>query len=284
VRGDPKTVFVLRPADPGEAVELYGCNPDAVPLAGGTDLLVGFNAGRFNGKKVLDLSRLSAWTRIEAVKGGVRIGALVTHSQIERHPLVLRRLPLLAEACSTVGAIQIRNRGTLGGNIANASPAGDSFPALAVYEASVHAVSREGRRSLPVLDLFTGVKKTALGPGELIEVVEVPFPKRAPDARLFRKVGSRRAQTISKTVCAGLLWLKGGKVEELRFAFGSVAPTVRRLKKIEAFLAGGRLTRERVEAACALLGDDISPIDDLRSTRQYRLEVSRNLLRSFLAR
>lgn len=284
MRGDAFTMRVFRPAGPAEAVRLYSQNPDALPLAGGTDLMVAWNAGRLNGRCVLDLSRLQEWRGIEVTGEGVRIGPLATHSEIESHPVILKRLPLLAQACATVGAVQIRNKGTLGGNVANASPAGDSFPALAVYEASVHAVSREGRRSLPVLDLFTGVKKTALGPGELIEVVEVPFPKRAPDARLFRKVGSRRAQTISKTVCAGLLWLKGGKVEELRFAFGSVAPTVRRLKKIEAFLAGGRLTRERVEAACALLGDDISPIDDLRSTRQYRLEVSRNLLRSFLAR
>jgi len=276
---------VLRPAAAAEAVRLYAGNPDALLLAGGTDIMVAWNAGRLNGRTVIDLSRLKEWRSIEATAEGVRIGPLATHAEIESHPVILERLPLLAQACSRVGAVQIRNRGTLGGNIANASPAGDSFPALAVYEAFVHTLSREGRRSLPILDVFAGVKKTTLKSGELIERIDVPFLSKPPARQVFRKVGSREEQTLSKTVGAGLLWLgKGGRVSELRFAFGSVAPTVRRLRAAEAFLAGRKLSREAVERACELLADDISPIDDVRSTRQYRMIVSKNIFRAFLCK
>ncbi|MBI5242210.1 MAG: xanthine dehydrogenase family protein subunit M [Elusimicrobia bacterium] len=284
MRGDPFGMKVLRPAGPAEAVRLYSQNPEALPLAGGTDLMVAWNSGRLNSRTMLDLSRLKEWRGIEATQDGVRIGPLATHCEIESHPAILKRLPLLAEACSSVGAVQIRHRGTIGGNIANASPAGDSFPALAVYEAFVHTVSQEGRRSLPILELFAGVKKTALKPGELIERIDVRFPAEPPDRQVLRKVGSRQAQTLSKTVGAGLLWLgRGGVVLELRFAFGSVAPTVKRLKAVEAAVNGRKLTAELIERACALLAEDISPIDDIRSTRQYRMVVSRNILRAFLA-
>ena len=152
-----------------------------------------------------------------------------------------------------------------GGNIANASPAGDTFPPLAVYDARVRVLSASGRRTLRFVDVFEGVKKTALAAGELIESIDIDFPKK-PARQLFRKVGTRAASAISKTVAAGLLWLrKDGTIRELRFALGSMAPTVK-----------------VVEEAVALLEEDVSPIDDVRSTRFYRLEVSRNLLRGFL--
>jgi CO/xanthine dehydrogenase FAD-binding subunit len=233
---------------------------------------------------ILDLAALGAWGRIRTSKGGVTIGGLATHADIQREPVIRRQLPLLVEACATVGGLQIQNRGTLGGNIANASPAGDTFPPLAVYEAEVEIVSARGRRRVPFTSVFTGVKKTILGPGELIEAVYVPIPKR-PSRQLWRKVGTRAAQAISKTVAAGLLWLaRDGTVEELRFALGSMAPTVRRLAKAEAFVKGKKLTREVVHEACALLRQDVAPIDDIRSTAEYRLTVSQNLLAAFLAR
>jgi xanthine dehydrogenase iron-sulfur cluster and FAD-binding subunit A len=170
----------------------------------------------------------------------------------------------------------------LGGNIANASPAGDTFPALAVYDARVRLLSTAGRRTLPIVDVFAGVKKTVLGPGELIEAIDIDYPK-PPARELFRKVGTRAASAISKTVAAGLLWLrKDGTIRELRFALGSMAPTVRRLRTVETFVAGKKTTKDVVEEAVALLEKDVSPIDDLRSTRFYRLEVSKNMLRGFL--
>ncbi|HEY7700299.1 MAG TPA: xanthine dehydrogenase family protein subunit M [Vicinamibacteria bacterium] len=284
MRGDAGSMTLLRPRSVDEALRLYAANPDAVPLAGGTDFMVAWNAGASNGRTILDLSRLGSWKRIAETKTGVRVGSLVTHRDLQLHPLVRKRLPLLVEACATIGGRQIQARGTLGGNIANASPAGDTFPPLAVYEARVRLRTVSESRVLPLLDVFTGVKKTALAPGELIDSIEIDFP-RSPTRQSFRKVGTRAASAISKTVAAGLLWLeRDGRIQEVRFALGSMAPTVRRLASVEALLAGKKPTSKLAEEAADLLEKDVSPIDDLRSTRAYRLEVSRNLLRAFLTR
>jgi CO/xanthine dehydrogenase FAD-binding subunit len=272
---------VLRPRSVQEALTLYSRHPEARPLAGGTDFMVSWNMGLSNDLSVLDLSGLKEWTRVSPVPGGLRLGALATHRQIQQSKAAVL-FPLLKSACATVGALAIQNRGTLGGNIANASPAGDTFPPLAVYEASVNILSASGARSIPFLDVFAGVKKTTLRPGELIASVDVPFLKQKPARALFRKVGTRQAQAISKTAAAGLLWLEGGVVGELRFALGSVATTVRRLKTMEEFVKGKKLTAETIEKAASLVDIDISPIDDIRSTRRYRLEVSKNILRRFL--
>jgi CO/xanthine dehydrogenase FAD-binding subunit len=160
---------LLRPRSVEEALRLYAANPGAVPLAGGTDFMVAWNAGAANGRTILDLSRLTPWKRIVETKTGVRVGALVTHRELQVHPLIRKRLPLLVGACATIGGRQIQSRGTLGGNIANASPAGDTFPSLAVYEARVRLRSARESRILPFLDVFTGVKKTTLARGELID-------------------------------------------------------------------------------------------------------------------
>jgi CO/xanthine dehydrogenase FAD-binding subunit len=283
MRGDAASMTVLRPASAGEALRAYARRPDALPLAGGTDLLVTWNAGHLNGRAVLDLGGVREWDRIRARAGGLRIGALVTHSRLEEDPRVRRRFPLLVSACSVVGGLAIQNRGTLVGNVANASPAGDTFPPLAVYEAVVHAVSPADRRSIRILDVFAGVKKTTLRPGELIEAVEIPFLKRPPARQLFRKVGTRAAQALSKVVAAGLLWRRrDGRIEELRFALGSVAPTVRRLPRVEALVAGERPTLALADEAARLAAEEIAPIDDVRSTADYRRFVSQALLRDFL--
>ena len=283
MRGYAQAATLLRPRSPREALRMLAEHRDALPIAGGTDLMVAWNAGALAGRTFLDVSPLREWSRIRHVKDAALVGALATHTDLLHHPLVRRRLPLLAEACATVGGVQIQNRGTLGGNIANASPAGDSFPPLAVYEAVVVAVSTAGRREIPFHDVFTGPKRTSLTPGELIEAVRIPLPKPPPTGQMFRKVGTRAAQAISKTVAAGLLWLKrDGTVEELRFALGSMAPTVRRLRSAEAFVRGQRLTPAVVREACLLVAKDVAPIDDVRSTAEYRLAVSRNLLLAFL--
>ena len=282
MRGDAASMRVLRPRTVAEAVAAYASHASAVPLAGGTDFMVGWNAGADNGRLILDLSAVKPWKRIRERDGGLRLGALATHWQLQHHPVVAKRFPLLADASATVGGRQIQTRGTLGGNIANASPAGDTFPPLAVYDARVRVTSASGRRVIPFVDVFTGVKKTVLGAGELIESVDIDFPKK-PSKQLFRKVGTRAASAISKTVAAGLLWTrKDGTIRELRFALGSMAPTVKRLRTVEAFIAGKKTTKQVVDEAVTLLEEDVSPIDDLRSTRFYRLEVSKNVLRRFL--
>lgn len=284
MRGDAAAATILRPRAPAEALRLYARQPEAVPIAGGTDLMVAWNAGGLAGRTFLDLSPLRPWSRIRLTRGALVVGALATHSELVRHAQVRRRFPLLAAACATVGGVQIQNRGTIGGNVANASPAGDTFPALAVYEARVALVSSGGRRELPLVDFFTGVKRNCLAPGELVEALRLPLPPRRPTRASFRKVGTRAAQAISKTVAAGLLWLRrDGTVAELRFALGSMAPTVRRLRAAEAFVVGRHLTPEVVREAVALVADDVSPIDDVRSSAAYRLAVSRNLLHRFLS-
>ena len=282
MRGDSSTMELLRPSSAAEALALYAKRPQALPLAGGTDVMVLWNMGLLNGKSVLDLSLLGEWSKIRVSTEAARLGALVTHSQIQEHPVVAKSFPLLAQACATIGAAQIQNRGTIGGNLANASPAGDTFPALAVYDAVVLVASAFGRRRVPILEFFAGVKKTTLAAGELIEAVELPYAEK-PARQFFRKIGTRAAQAISKTVGAGLLWTKGGKVTDCRLAFGSVAPTVRRLKIVETLVCGEKLTPALAKAAAALVAKDVSPIDDIRSTRAYRLAVTANLVREFLA-
>jgi CO/xanthine dehydrogenase FAD-binding subunit len=283
MRGAPDTMEVLRPRTVAEMISAYDRHPDAIPIAGGTDFMVTWNAGRLNGKTVLDLSKIDAWRRIRKKNTVLSIGALATHWQIQRNEPVQRTLPLLAEACSTIGGIQIQTRGTLGGNIANASPAGDTFPPLAVYDAFVHTVSARGKRSLPFLEIFADVKKTTLEASELIASVKIPYPSPPPARSMFRKVGTRAASAISKIVAAGVLWLKrDGTIRELRFALGSMAPTVRRLPTVEAYVAGKKPTRRVLEHARRLVAEDVLPIDDIRSTAAYRLEISRNLLCSFL--
>ena len=282
MRGNPAGMKWHRPTKLDDALRWYARHPEALPLAGGTDIMVLWNAGEHNDRAILDLSALKSWSRVRETDTQLRLGALVTMSQLQQHDAVARRLPLLVQACATVGGLQIQNRATLAGNIANASPAGDSFAPLAVYEAQVALVSAAGRRTVALPEVFAGVKKTNLQPGELIAAVEVPIPKR-PARQMFRKVGTRAAQAISKTVAAGLLWMRrDGSVRELRFALGSMAPTVKRLTHVEEYIQGRTLTGKTVNTACELLAEDVSPIDDLRSTRDYRLQVSRNLLRGFL--
>lgn len=282
MRGSPESMTYLRARTPQEAIKIAAERPEARPLAGGTDLMVAWNAGHFDGKVVLDLSPLKAWSRIHPTKDGADIGALVTHAALMRHAAVKKHWPLLTEACATVGGPQIQARGTLGGNIANASPAGDTFPPLAVYEARVRVVGKNGRRELGFHEVFKGVKKTHLAPGELIESIHLPHPPK-PTRQLFRKIGTRAAQAISKTMMAGLLWLeKDGSVRELRFALGSMAPTVKRLHAAEESLRGRRLSKESIDKAVELLATDVSPIDDVRSTRLYRLRAAQNVFRGFL--
>jgi CO/xanthine dehydrogenase FAD-binding subunit len=252
-----------------------------VPLAGGTDLFVYLNAGTQPDARYLDLSGVRELRGIRAGREGVEIGALATFAEIRADATIRRRLPSLAAAAAEVGAWQIQNRATLAGNIANASPAGDSLPVLLVHEAVVRARSRAGPRDVPCVTLFTGYRRLALAPDELIVSVFVPFPP-ARSIAFFRKVGTRRAQSISKVVFAGLLERDArGGVTGTRAAFGSMAPVPVRARAAEAALAGAP-SRTRARAALDALAQDLAPIDDIRSEREYRMAVARNVLAQFL--
>jgi carbon-monoxide dehydrogenase medium subunit len=248
------------------------------PLAGGTDLLVQIGAelapppGR-----VLDIWALRELRGIDLEAEGLVIGALTTYTELRRSPLVRDHLPALAEAAATIGALQIQNRGTIGGNIVNASPAGDSLPVLLASEAVIVLGGPRGEREVPAEAFFTGYRRTARADDELVLRVRIPLP--AGREVHFRKVGTRRAQAISKVVLA-LAWRPDGDGawRDVRVALGSVAETPIRARGAEAALEGGLPTARTAEIAAAAVAAEITPIDDVRSTAVYRRAVTARIL------
>ena len=240
------------------------------PVAGATDVYVGLNFGTFPGRRLLDIWNLDELREIRVRDETLVIGALATYTSLIRSREVNQRLPMLVEASRLVGGVQIQNRGTVGGNIANASPAGDAVPVLAAADATVVVRSLEGERRVPLNAFFTGYRTTVLRSDELIVAVEVAPVK---GKQWFRKVGTRAAQAISKVVVAAI------RSPEPRIAFGSVGPTVLRVRQTEAALASGA----SIDEAARILAREMTPIDDLRSTAEYRRQVSVNLLRRFWA-
>ena len=259
---------LLQPRSLDEALQMLRDEGPLVPMAGCTDLYVGFHFGTVSQQRFLDLSGLRALRGIRLRGDTLVIGALATYTDLIRSPLVRRRLPILAEAARWVGSPQIQNRGTIGGNVANASPAGDTLRVLAVAVAVVVLRGAEGERRVDFNGFYTGYRQTVMRPDELIVAIEVP---RVVGRQWFRKVGTRAAQAISKVVMAAV------RGPHPRIALGSVAPTVVRVPRTEAVLAAGGTIAE----AQAVLADEIRPIDDLRSTAAYRRRVSANLLAQF---
>jgi CO/xanthine dehydrogenase FAD-binding subunit len=251
------------------------------PFAGGTDLMVLFEAGKLPHRKFVSIWNLQGLRQIEVAPEFVVIGALATYTQIRRHEVLQKEFPLLCRAAAETGSIATQNRGTIGGNIANASPAADSPPALAVYEAEIELVSTGGIRRLPYRAFHTGYKQMQIRPDELIARIFLP---RMWDAEksYYRKVGTRRAQAISKVCFAGAIRLDGERIAGARIALGSVAPTVIRAGETEKFLRGEKMSSATIKAAQEILAREVSPIDDIRSTAAYRRRVTQNLLAEFL--
>jgi CO/xanthine dehydrogenase FAD-binding subunit len=259
---------LLEPRSLKEALKMLRDEGPLLPLAGCTDVYVNLNFGILPQKRFLNLWDLDELRKIEMRDGRLSIGALATYTRIIASPLVRRRLPILADAAREIGGVQIQNRGTLGGNIANGSPAGDSLPVLAAADAVVVLASARGSRRVPFNSFYTGYRESVLRPDELIVAAEVsPIRGR----QWFRKVGTRAAQAVSKVVMAAI------REEAPRIALGSVAPTVVRLPRTEAVLAGGG----SIDEARQTLESEIAPIDDIRSTAEYRRRVSGNLLERF---
>jgi CO/xanthine dehydrogenase FAD-binding subunit len=241
------------------------------PLAGATDLYVALNFGTLTASRFLDLWSLEPLRRIEMRGDVLSLGALATYTSLTRSRLVKQRLPMLVDAARLVGGIQIQNRGTIGGNIANGSPAGDTLPVFAAADAVVVVRSAGAERRIPFLEFYSGYRATVLRPDELIVAIEVA-PLQGD--QWFRKVGTRAAQAISKVVIAAI------RGEAPRVALGSVGPVVVRARKAEKALAEG----QGIDAAIAALQTEIAPIDDVRSPAEYRRVVAGNLLREFWAR
>jgi CO/xanthine dehydrogenase FAD-binding subunit len=251
-------------------------------FAGGTDLMVLLEFGVLRHKNFLSIWHLDEMKGIEVTPEHLTIGALVTYTQIQQHETVRREFPLLCAAARETGGHAIQNRGTLGGNIVNASPAADTPPALLVYDAELELVSASGARWIEYRKFHTGYKQIEMRPDELLRSIRLP---RATGglSTYYRKVGTRKAQAISK-VCfaAGARLGDGGRIRDARIALGSVAPTVVRCARTEDLLRETPLDDETIKDACATLRQEIAPIDDMRSTAQYRLRVAANLLADFL--
>jgi CO/xanthine dehydrogenase FAD-binding subunit len=266
----------------GETVDLLAANPGSWrPFAGGTDLMVQLAAGVLAPGKFVNIWGIEELRRIEVTEDAVRIGALVTFTDVQRDATLRREFPLLCRAAAETGGIANQNRATLGGNIANASPAADTPPALLVYDAEIELASVRGSRRIPYAAFHTGYKTMDLQPDELIASVLVPR-RTAGWVHQYRKVGARRAQAISKVCFAAAARVEGGFLADVRLAFGSVGPIVIRLDATERLLRQAGITPQAIAAAVESAASEIAPIDDIRSTARYRLRVAGNLVSEFL--
>jgi CO/xanthine dehydrogenase FAD-binding subunit len=266
---------VETPLDLPAALAAMAGPPPATAIAGGTDLLVRITGEiREPPARVVDVWQLAELRGIALDRGELVLGALSTYTEIRRSALCREHLPVLVEAAATIGAAQIQNRGTLGGNLANASPAGDTLPVLLAAGATIDVRSVRGERAVAIDDFFTGYRRTALEPDELIVRIRVPLV--AGREVRFRKVGTRRAQAISKVVAA-LAWREHGRAagwSDVRLALGSIADRPVRAPATEAILEGARPTPETADLATETLAAEIAPIDDVRSTADYRRVVA----------
>jgi xanthine dehydrogenase small subunit len=288
---DARTLSLQRPRSLKAALAMLAKDPALTPIAGCTDVMVGLHFGTSDQRQFIDLWPLDELRGItmdkpKGLSPRLRIGALTTYTEIIASPLVRKRVPMLVAAAREIGGAQIQNRGTLGGNIANASPAGDTLPVLAAADAVIVLRSAGGERRVPFDEFYTGYRTSVRQPDELITAIEIP---PIEGRQWWRKVGTRRAQAISKIMMAGVRGPAnhlrrgyggqeaGRHISVVRIALGSVGPIVMLADKAAAALAAGG----SLAAAQALLRDEIAPIDDVRSTGEYRSRVAANLLAQF---
>ena len=267
------------PTSLAEALEWLGDGERrALPIAGCTDLMVVDAAEGRRHRSVVDLLRVPELRGVRVVDGVMDLGAATTFWELRRDALVARHAPVLQEMAATIGGWQIQARATIGGNIANASPAGDSLPLWLALDAELVLGSVHGERVLPYAAWHTGYRQTALLPGELIVRVRVPLPN--PGTRhFFRKIGTREAQAISKVVLAAAATVEEGRLRHVRFAVGSVAPTPVRLAPVEEACEGERPDEALADRAAGIARAAVQPIDDVRSTASYRRHVLGRVIR-----
>ena len=271
---------VTSPSSLAEAYEVMAGGGHR-PIAGGTDLMVQLEADvQEPPAAVLDLWHLDELRGISYDGYEVTIGALTTYTELRRSPVISARLPALEEAAATIGAAQIQNRGTIGGNICNASPAGDTLPVLLAIDAIFELGSAAGERSVPAREFWTAYRQTALRDDELL--LRLRFPVERHRHTRFRKVGTRQAQAISKVVMALSYREDGGVWRDVRLALGSVAGTTVRVAETESVLEGAAPRETVADHAAATLAEEIQPIDDVRSTADYRRSVSARVLHRLL--
>jgi CO/xanthine dehydrogenase FAD-binding subunit len=284
MRSDPQDYQLVAPGTLHAVVSLLATEPGAwLPIAGGTDVMVLYAAGKLPARKLVSIWNLPELRSIEVFPDEIRVGAGCTYSELREHEIVGREFPLLPRAAAWTGGIANQNRGTIGGNIVNASPAADSLPALLAYEAELILVSVRGERRVPYLGFHTGYKTTTLAADELLRTVSL---RRGYSEYLHhtRKVGARNAQAIAKVCIAALGRLADGLVDDVRIALGSVAPVPLRLIETERAVKGKCIDSGLLTLARKVAASEIRPIDDIRSTARYRTEVTKNLVEEFLLR
>ncbi len=270
------------PSSLDETLRLIADEPgEWKPFAGGTDLMVLLEADKLAHKRFLSIWRLPELRGVVTTDDFITLGSMTTYTQIQANAVLREEFPMLCEAASWTGSAAIQNRGTLGGNIANASPAADSLPALLVYEADLELISAQGPRRVAYQSFHTGYKTTAMREDELIKAIRLPRATKGWKQHA-RKVGTRKAQAISKICFAAMAQRDGDEITDIRLAYGSVAPIPIRVLKTEAVLKNKQIDAVTIKNAGEVLTAELSPIDDMRSTADYRLRVSMNLLEEFL--
>ena len=284
MRSDPADFELVAPGSLPAVLSLLAEQPGAwLPIAGGTDVMVLYAAGKLAARRLVSLWNLPELHRIDVSAAEVRIGAATTYTDLRQHPTIAAEFSLLSTAAGWTGSIANQNRGTLGGNIVNASPAADSLPALLVYDADLILTSVRGERRVAYSSFHTGYKKTILAPDEL--VLSVCLPRRFGGYFTYtRKVGARNAQAISKVCIAALARTNNGIVEDVRLGLGSVAPVPLRMSQTEAVIKQSALGGAMAKRARLAAMEEVRPIDDIRSTVPYRKAVSGNLVEEFLTR
>ncbi len=282
MRGDPAAHELIAPGSLAGVLDLLAAEPGKwTPIAGGTELMVAFSAGRLNAPKLVNLWGIPELRGIEVRSASVAIGAAATFLDLRKHAVVVAELPLLAKAASWIGSIANQTRATLGGNLVNGSPAADSSPALLAYDAEIEMISARGSRKIPYCEFHTGYKRNVLAADELLYAIHLPR-RFARHRQYLRKVGHARAMAIAKVALGATALVEDGVIEEIRLGAASLAPYPTRLSQTEAALLGQTITRETALAARQRALAEGQPIDDIRSTADYRRRVAANLLDEFL--
>lgn len=275
---------LITPVSLNDALALIANEPGVwKPFAGGTDLMVLLEAGKLSHRNYINIWPLDELRDIEISESHIILGALTTYTEVQANAVLQREFPMLCQAASETGGLAIQNRGTLGGNIINASPAADSPPALLAYDAELELVSSRGSRWRSYDGFHSDYKQMDIRPDELLARIRLPR-NTAGLRHYYRKVGTRKAQAISKVCLAAVSRIDEGRIDDVRVALGSVAPIVIRCTQTENVLRGKKLDLETISTAREQLMREISPIDDLRSTARYRSRVAANLLADFLSR
>jgi CO/xanthine dehydrogenase FAD-binding subunit len=282
MRSRPSEYELVAPGKLAAVLDLLAKEPGVwLPIAGGTELMVQYGAGKLPARKLVSLWGLPELRHIESTAQELLIGAGCTYTDLRNHPVVAQEFPLLAQAASWTGSIANQNRGTLGGNIVNASPAADSLPALMVYEAELLLASARGTRRIPYVEFHTGYKQTKLAADEIISAIALQ-PRFADYHGYSRKVGTRNAQAIAKLCLAALGKTSNNKIEDVRLAIGSMAVTPVRLRRTEETLLDQPYSAALMSEARQAMESEVAPIDDIRSSALYRLHVAGNLLQEFI--